>query len=65
VCVTVCVCVCVCVWIQVDYFKRITLRDEIFRPLQVCARTHARAVLFDCSFVCVRVSVCVSLSMYT
>ena len=22
--------------VQVDYFKRFTLRDEIFRPIQVC-----------------------------
>ena len=30
---------------QVDYFKRITLRDEIFRPMQVCACSCVRLQL--------------------
>ena len=53
-------CVCVFVLIQVDYFKRITLRDEIFRPMQVCARVGVDLRLLLC--VCERA--CVSLCKY-
>jgi len=39
---------------QVDYFKRITLRDEIFRPMQVCACSRVRLRLLMRVCVCQR-----------